>query len=160
MHITMGAGVLPISIYDGKIYFLFSREEKNARDGGLLSDFGGRKDKNETYRETAIRECYEEANGILGSKIRITKLVKHAVDTITLDGYKTYISVIGYDSSLPKKFRDDFLDIKKNKPELVAKNGLYEKDMLKWISFGDLKKNIKIFRPFYRKFIKYILDNT
>jgi hypothetical protein len=82
------------------------------------------------------------------------------VDTITLDGYKTYISVIGYDSSLPKKFRDDFLDIKKNKPELVAKNGLYEKDMLKWISFGDLKKNIKIFRPFYRKFIKYILDNT
>tara|TARA_B110000967_G_scaffold115702_1_gene118444 strand:- start:1947 stop:2417 length:471 start_codon:yes stop_codon:yes gene_type:complete len=156
----MGAGVLPISIYDGKIYFLFSREEKNARDGGLWSDFGGRKDKNETYRETAIRECYEEANGILGSKIRITKLVKHAVDTITLDGYKTYISVIGYDSSLPKKFRDDFLDIKKNKPELVAKNGLYEKDMLKWISFGDLKKNIKIFRPFYRKFIKYILDNT
>jgi 8-oxo-dGTP pyrophosphatase MutT (NUDIX family) len=160
MHITMGAGVLPISIYDGKIYFLFSREEKNARDGGLWSDFGGRKDKNETYRETAIRECYEEANGILGSKIRITKLVKHAVDTITLDGYKTYISVIGYDSSLPKKFRDDFLDIKKNNPELVAKNGLYEKDMLKWISFGDLKKNIKIFRPFYRKFIKYILDNT
>ena len=64
----MGAGVLPIAIHDGKIYFLFSREEKNARDGGLWSDFGGRKDNNETYRETAIRECYEEANGILGSK--------------------------------------------------------------------------------------------
>ena len=155
----MGSGVLPIAIHDGKIYFLFSREEKNARDGGLWSDFGGRKDNNETYRETAIRECYEEANGILGSKKRITNLVKHAIDSISLDGYRTYITVIKYDKSLSKKFSDDFLDIKKNKPELVAKNGLYEKDMLKWISFEDLQKNILIFRPFYRKFIKYILDN-
>ena len=67
--------------------------------------------------------------------------------------------MIRYDKSLVKKFRNAFLDIKKNKPELVAKNGLYEKDMLRWVSFGDLKKNMKIFRPFYRKFIKYILDN-
>jgi 8-oxo-dGTP pyrophosphatase MutT (NUDIX family) len=155
----MGAGVLPIAIHDGKIYFLFSREETNARDGGLWSDFGGRKDKNESHRQTAIRECHEEANGILGTNKRITKLVKHAIDSIYLNGYKTHIVVIKYDKSLPKKFRDDFLDIKKKKPELIAKNGLYEKDMLRWISYDNLKKNMKIFRPFYKKFIKYILNN-
>tara|TARA_B100000795_G_C22544753_1_gene340194 strand:- start:49 stop:522 length:474 start_codon:yes stop_codon:yes gene_type:complete len=156
----MGAGVLPIAIYDGKIYFLFSREAINSKkDGGLWSDFGGGKEKLENYKQTAIRECYEEANGILGTKKKISKLVKHAIDSITLDGYKTHIVVIRYDKSLVKKFRNAFLDIKKNKPELVAKNGLYEKDMLRWVSFGDLKKNMKIFRPFYRKFIKYILDN-
>ena len=159
MNITMGAGVLPIAIHGGKIYFLFSREEKNARDGGLWSDFGGRKDKKENYKQTAIRECHEEANGILGTKNRITKLVKHAIDSITLDGYKTHIVVIRYDKSLPKKFRDNFLDIKKKKPELIAKNGLYEKDMISWVSYDELKKNMKIFRPFYKKFIKYILDN-
>jgi hypothetical protein len=110
----MGAGVLPIAIHDGKIYFLFSREEINKKkDGGLWSDFGGRKDKLENYKQTAIRECYEEANGILGTKNKISKLVKHTIDSITLDGYKTHIVVIRYNKLLPKKFRDDFLDIKK-----------------------------------------------
>ena len=47
--------------------------------------------------------------------------------------------------SLPKKFRDDFLDIKKKKPELVAKNGLYEKDMLRWVSYDELKKKYENF---------------
>ncbi len=65
----MGAGVLPIAIHKKKIYLLFSREEINSNDdAGLWSDFGGSKDRKETYKQTAIRECHEEANGILGTK--------------------------------------------------------------------------------------------
>ena len=65
----MGAGVLPIAFYKGNIYFLFSREYINSTDdGGLWSDFGGSKDKNESHKETAIRECCEEADSILGTK--------------------------------------------------------------------------------------------
>ena len=47
----------------------------------------------------------------------------------------------------------------KNKPELINKNnGLYEKDMLKWMSYNDLKNNKNImFRKWYKKFIKEIL---
>ena len=65
----MGAGVLPIAFYKGRIFFLFSREYINGTtDPGLWSDFGGSEENNESNKETALRECYEEANNILGSK--------------------------------------------------------------------------------------------
>lgn len=156
----MGAGVLPISFHKGKIYFLFSREWINSKeDGGLWSDFGGSKDNNESFKETAIRECKEESNKILGSTKRIKYLVDNVIKSITLNGYRTYIVLIDFDINLPKKFRNDFLNIKKNSPELIKKNnGLYEKDMIKWMSYNDLKNNPNImFRKWYKKFIKEIL---
>ena len=156
----MGAGVLPMAFHKGNIYFLFSREWVNSKeDGGLWSDFGGSKDSNETFKETAIRECNEESNKILGSKKRIEYLVNKSIKTITMNGYRTYIVLIDFDINLPKKFRNDFLNVKKNNPELINKNnGLYEKDMLKWMSYNDLKNNPNImFRKWYKKFIKEIL---
>ena len=63
----MGAGILPVAIINGKIYFLFSREQNSENnDYNQWSDFGGRKEKNETYKETAIREGWEESDGFLG----------------------------------------------------------------------------------------------
>ena len=65
----MGGGILPVAFYKGKIYFLFSREySKSKNKKGLWSDFGGSREKGETYEETAIREGHEESNYILGSK--------------------------------------------------------------------------------------------
>lgn len=156
----MGAGVLPISFYKGNIYFLFSREWINSKeDGGLWSDFGGSKDNNESFKETAIRECKEESNKILGSTKKIKYLVDNAIKSITLNGYRTYIVLIEFDTNLPKKFRKDFLNVKKNHPELIEKkNGLYEKDMIKWMSYDDIKNYRDIpFRNWYKKFIKEIL---
>ena len=75
-----------------------------------------------------------------------------------MGGYKTYVVLINFDKTLPNKFRKNFLNIKKNKPHLIEKNGLYEKDMIKWMSYNDIKKNKnKIFRPWYRKFITHLL---
>ena len=112
----MGAGVLPMAFYKGNIYFLFSREWINSKeDGGLWSDFGGSKDNNENFKETAIRECNEESNKILGSKKRIEHLVNKSIKTITINGYRTYIVLIDFDINLPKKFRNDFLNVKKKK---------------------------------------------
>ena len=57
----MGAGILPIAIHNNIIYLLFSREYIHSKvDGGLWSDFGGARENNETYKETAIREGWEE----------------------------------------------------------------------------------------------------
>ena len=111
-----------------KFIFLFSREWINSKeDGGLWSDFGGSKDNNETFKETAIRECKEESNKILGSTKRIKYLVDNAIKSITLNGYRTYI-VLNFRYKFLQKFRNDFLNVKKNKPELINKNnGLYEK---------------------------------
>ena len=138
----MGGGVLPVAFNKGKLYFLFSREYINSKDdGGLWSDFGGSKDDDETYFQTALREGYEESDKIIGSKENIKNLMKNSLQEITINGYRTYIVLITYNKELPKKFRNKFLHIKENKPHLICKKGLYEKDMIKWYSYEDIKKN-------------------
>ena len=154
----MGGGILPIAFYKGKIYFLFSREySKSKTKGGLWSDFGGSRESNETYRQTAIREGFEESNHIIGSKKELIKLVDNSIYEITINKYRTYIVLIDYDKELPNKFRKQFLSIKNSKPHLIAKNGLYEKDMLKWYSYQDIKNDFNKFRPFYKNIVKKIL---
>ena len=80
--------------------------------------------------------------------------------TIKSKTYYTYLMEVEYDKNKEETLKNIYIKTLEENPDLVYKhNGLYEKDMLKWISFEDLQKNILIFRPFYRKFIKYILDN-
>ena len=154
----MGGGILPVAIYKGKIYFLFSREYINGDpDGGLWSDFGGSKEKGETYFQTALREGYEESDKIIGSKNTIKNLMENSIQEITINNYRTYIILINYDKDLPNKFPNKFLYVKQNKPHLICKKGLYEKDMIKWYSYNDIKKNYDKFRPFYKKIVKTIL---
>lgn len=157
----MGGGILPMAIYKGKIYFLFSREYWNDKKvkGGNWSDFGGSRENHETYEQTAIREGWEESSGFFGNKRDIKNLIKNeTISQITAGGYRTYIVLIKYDKNLPKKFRDDFLKVKMSDPEIVEDhNGLYEKDMLRWISYDDLSKNMKIFRFWYKKIVKLIM---
>ena len=117
----MGGGILPIAINKGKIYFLFSREWIKSRDDGdKWSDFGGSKEG------TAIRERFEESTGFLGSIEDVIDLVdNNNIAKITINGYRTYIVLIQYDSKLPKKFRDKFNKIYKTKPWLIQQhNGL------------------------------------
>jgi hypothetical protein len=155
----MGGGILPVAFHKGEVYFLFSREYKySLDDGGLWSDFGGSRDGKETYKQTAIREGYEESSGILGGKSKITKLINnHVVDIITLNGFREYFVEIKYDPTLPKEFRNNFLEIKKRYPDLINKNGLYEKDMLKWVSYRDLQSFLPKLRPWYKNIILQIL---
>ena len=156
----MGAGVLPVTIYRNNVYFLFSREYINAKhDGGKWSDFGGSKEKNESYFDTAVREGFEESAGFIGSKSEIKDLVKtQFVKTITLpEGWRTYIVYIPYDATLPKRFRDNFLEVKKNNPEKINKNGYYEKDMLKWVRSDKLKDFNKQARPWYKSVIRLLI---
>ena len=156
----MGGGILPVTVYRNKVYFLFSREYIGSKDdGGMWSDFGGSREKNESYFDTAVREGYEESDGFLGSKSDIKKLIKNNfVKTVTLpQGYRTYIIYIPYDKTLPKRFREKFLHIKKTEPNKIATKGLYEKDMLRWVRFDKLKKFIKEVRPWYRSVVKLII---
>jgi hypothetical protein len=155
----MGAGILPITFYNGKIYFLFGREALGIwKDSGLWSDFGGAKDGKETYKETAIREGWEESDGVLGNKSIIGDLIENnTIDTITYRGYRTYIVLIDYNQKMVYDFRERFKKIKKNHPERIAKNGLYEKDKIKWFEYNEVKNNIEKFRPYYRGILKILL---
>ena len=35
----------------------------------------------------------------------------------------------------------------------------YEKDKFAWIEYGDLQKNMYLFRPFYKDVVHYIIGN-
>ena len=55
----MGAGVIPFSVNDNEVYFLF-QTTFSGRKAGHLIDFGGGMEVGEDYWETAIREFVEE----------------------------------------------------------------------------------------------------
>lgn len=55
----MGAGVIPFTVSDGKVCFLFQTTFAG-RKAGYLADFGGGLGAGEDYRVTAIREFVEE----------------------------------------------------------------------------------------------------
>ena len=55
----MGAGVIPFSVNDGNVDFLF-QTTFTGRKAGYLIDFGGGLGAGEDYRDTAVREFIEE----------------------------------------------------------------------------------------------------
>lgn len=151
----MGGGVLPASVHNGQVVFLFSREavERGYKDSGKWSDFGGSKEGNETQRETAVREAAEEGAGLLGTKRDISNLINDQLaGTITTNGYTTYVVYVPYWGGFPSEFRKIYNTAARNRPDLVsAKNGLYEKDDAKWVSLKELRSRTSglEFRPWY-----------
>ena len=157
----MGGGILPIAIHRKKIYLLISREYINDKyNGGLWSEFGGSKHKGETFMDTAIREGFEESAGLLGSFSEIALIIKNktVLQVPIRDEYVSFLVRIDYDRDLPRKFRQHFLQVKKNNPELINKNGLYEKDMLRWIEYSKLEMNYDIFRKSYKGIVKKLIS--
>ncbi|MFC1665839.1 NUDIX domain-containing protein [Pseudomonadota bacterium] len=55
----MGAGVIPLAVQDGEVFFLFQKTF-SGRKMGCLIDFGGGVGAGENYRTTAVREFVEE----------------------------------------------------------------------------------------------------
>jgi hypothetical protein len=158
----MGAGILPFTIYKGRVMFLFGRENKdktgdNAKKG-RWSDFGGSKEGMESYSETAIREGFEESSGFFGDKEHIQQLVREkCIKEIEHHRYKTFVVYIPYDPNIVGNFRRHFLYVKKNKTEQYRTKGLYEKDMVKWVSYNDLKEFKHSARIFYKGIITKLI---
>ena len=55
----MGAGVIPLTVHDKEVLFLFQKTF-TGRKVGTLIDFGGGLGHGEDYRDTAVREFVEE----------------------------------------------------------------------------------------------------
>ena len=97
----MGAGILPTTIYKGKLYFLFGKENRYADTPGW-SDFGGGTDNNESYLQTAMREGSEELTGFLGDKNSIKSLLsKGSYYLDNKHGYRMFLFPYSYDPMLP-----------------------------------------------------------
>jgi hypothetical protein len=160
----MGAGVLPTTIFQNNIYFLFGKENQFEESAKGFSDFGGGTDNNESYLTTAVREAGEELTGFLGSKKEVkTMLTKYGNIKIDYKSgnyatYRTHIFPIKYDEKLPFYYNNNQRFIQKHlDPKIIKKTRIFEKEEIKWISLEDLPKMRGIFRPFYRNIIDEIL---
>ena len=155
----MGAGILPITLHKDELYLLFSKEYSNDKDFVDWRDFGGRKEKSETPKETAIREGWEESSGFLGGKEDIRNLIEDNLVYKVHDKYYTiFIVFIDYDFSLPSKFRRHFLKTYNKDRSKICKNGFYEKSHLRWIKVSELKENLNMFLPWYQYFVSKIYN--
>jgi len=156
----MGAGILPVAFFKGDIYFLFSRETMDRNKCVDWRDFGGTPENNETPRQTAIREGWEETMGFFGNKTAISKLIKDKTIYISKihKKYHVYVVEVKMDKTLPKRFRQHYLEMYNKDKSKLSKNGFYEKDKLKWIKLGNLKRNKHLFTSWYYPIVLDIFD--
>lgn len=161
----MGGSILPTTLHNGKIYFLFGKERDIDENPGW-SDFGGGTDKGETFIQTAIREGGEELTGFLGSnndlKKKLNKYGTFHIDYKS-EGYSTYrchIFPMEYDHLLPHYYNNNqsFLQ-KKLDPKIIKNTKIFEKTQIKWFSFDDIMKHHNEFRSFYKNIVDLILGN-
>jgi hypothetical protein len=149
----MGAGILPTTIYKGKLYFLFGKENKYADTPGF-SDIGGGQDGKENFMEAAIREGTEELTGFLGSEKDLAKMLKKN-GTYNIDfnenKYRMHIFPMNYDPMLPFYYNNNarFLE-RKLDPKIIQESKIFEKSEIKWFCIDDLHKMRKQFRSYFQ----------
>lgn len=159
----MGAGILPTTIRNGKLWFLFGKENKYEKSAPGFSDFGGGPNGVESQLETAIREGGEELTGFLGSDDQLRKMCR-AQGTYNIDlfgnKYRTHIFPMKYDPYIEKYYNNNQRFIQKHlDPEVIKTSKIFEKAEIKWICIDDLPKMRPKFRHFFVNTIDQIIKN-
>ena len=162
----VAASILPVTIYNNELYFLFGKENEMEDSAKGFSDFGGRVEEGETIMETALREGAEELCGFLGNSTQLSQRIKKSggVFQITHGSgnkeYHVHIFYMEYDSKLPEYFTNNhkFLWDKMDKT-MLNDSKLFEKQEIKWFNVREMKSNIGEFREFYREIVSLFLKN-
>ena len=157
------AGILPTTMRNGKLFFLFGKENKFETSAPGFSDFGGGPEKNETKLETAIREGGEELTGFLGTDDQLRKMLKTS-GTYTIDLqnniYRTHLFYMKYDPYLEKYYNNNQKFIQKRlDPNVIKTSKIFEKAEIKWVCIEDLEKMRPKFRHFFASIVDKILEN-
>ena len=163
----MGAGILPTTIHNNKIHFLFGKENKFEDSAAGFSDFGGGTDNSESFFETAIREGGEELTGFLGTDNDLKKMLKK-YGTYNIDykdknskfsTYRMHIFPMKYDELLPLYYNNNqrFLQ-KRLDPKVIKKSKIFEKEEIRWVCIDDIKKMHPKFRSYFQNIIDKIIS--
>jgi 8-oxo-dGTP pyrophosphatase MutT (NUDIX family) len=158
---SKGAGsILPISIHNDTLFFLFGKENELAETPGF-SDFGGGIDGNETPLQTAYREGAEELTGFLGDGKELEQLIQKNGGTYNISHgtYHMHLFALDYDENLPKYYNQNhrFLWNRMDK-EKLEKTKLFEKSEIRWFSIEDMKTHKKEFRHFYQEIVDELIE--
>jgi hypothetical protein len=160
----MGASILPTTIRNNKLYFLFGKERDIDETPGW-SDFGGGTDNNESYLDTAVREGGEELTGFLGTNKDLRNLLtKYGTYNIDYkspghDIYRVHIFHMEFDEQLPYYYNNNqkFLQKRLDK-KIIRDTKIFEKTEIRWVCFSELLNMRSKFRSFYKNIIDIIID--
>jgi hypothetical protein len=143
----MGAGILPVAIHQGQLFFLFGEEF----DEHKWIDFGGGAKTGESILQNAVREGCEELNGFFGSANEFKQLIKtNLLMKLEIERYTTFLVQVPFDPNLPFYFNNHHKFIKTHLPHLVGKNGLFEKRQIRWMTLADIQQKRSQFRYYYK----------
>jgi 8-oxo-dGTP pyrophosphatase MutT (NUDIX family) len=158
----VAGSILPITIHQNKLYFLFGKENSMEDSAKGWSDFGGGCENGDSPFKTALREGGEELTGFLGDDKILKSLIKKNGGTynITHNKYYVHMFFLKYDENLPKYYNQNhrFLWERMDKSTL-NKSKLFEKIEIKWFSIEDVKKHKKEFRHFYQEIVDLFLND-
>lgn len=164
------ASILPVAIHNGKLYFLFGKENPLEDSAKGFSDFGGGVEKGETPIQTAIREGSEELTGFLGTKEVLRKrLRKNGTYKLVHmnkpknpedkpSPYTIFIFAFPYEPEIVEYFNNNhtFLWNRMDK-QMLSKSRLFEKIQIDWFCEDDLEKRMSEYRPFYCDIVRHII---
>uniref|UniRef100_A0A6C0LC75 Uncharacterized protein n=1 Tax=viral metagenome TaxID=1070528 RepID=A0A6C0LC75_9ZZZZ len=160
----MGSGVLPTTIHNNTLYFLFGKENKFADTPGW-SDFGGGTEQSESFLETASREASEESTGFLGSKEEIKKkLLKNRTYYIDIPNtraknvYRMYLLPIRYSEELPYYYNNNQRFLQCHLDETIIKTSkIFEKAEIQWMSVTQLLQKKPLFRSYFQPTVEILI---
>lgn len=158
----VAASILPVTIHNGELYFLFGKENPMEDSSKGFSDFGGKVDEGETIFKAALREGSEELTGFLGNQQELSKLIKKNGGTYKIkhNDYNVHIFYFKYDENLPLYYNNShtFLWNRMDK-KLLNDTKLFEKIEIDWFSINDMKRRKREFRNFYQEIIEKFIED-
>ena len=158
----VAGSILPITLFNNKLYFLFGKENPLEDSAKGWSDFGGGVENGENPYKTALREGGEELTGFLGDGKQIQHLIKRngGIYKLSHNNYHVHMFFIDYDENLPKYYNQNhrFLWERMDK-KLLSSTKLFEKIEIGWFSIDDLKSRKKEFRGFYQDIVDVFLQD-
>ena len=157
----VAGSILPVTMHNGKVYFLFGKENALADTPGF-SDFGGGLEKDEDPFETALREGGEELTGFLGDSKTLREHINNrgGFYKILNKTYHMHVIYLDYDKNLPKYFNQnhDFL-WKRMDQKMLNDTKLFEKSEIDWFSIADIKRRRKEFRKGWKDIVRAVRRN-
>jgi len=162
----VAASILPVTICNNELYFLFGKENEMEDSAKGFSDFGGSVEGNESIIQTAMREGAEELCGFLGDPKQLQAFIKKNGGTYKIvygsenKAYHVHIFFMEYDENLPKYFTSNHTFLWNRMDKTTLNNSkFFEKQEIKWFCQDELKTCMNQFRPFYREIVQLFIKD-